>query len=397
MPTYRYRAYDGSGREIAGQLDAIGHKDALQRLRKDGLYPSEVAESTAGSKARKKVSSWELAITTRQLGTLLASGATLTEALGVLSEEEGNHRLRSIISKVKDDITEGASLAAAIEDYPDVFSGIYRGMISAGEASGSLDVVLSRLADYLESRAKIMQEVRSAMVYPSLMVLVSFGVLSFLFIFVIPKITRIFEDTRNSLPLITTVLLWLVDIVRGYWPVITLSMVAVVFGVRQYLRRPGGKVVLDRVSLKIPWFGRLVTHFHIANMTRTLGTLLKGGLPMLKALELTKKVLNNSVFDEILDKAKEDVMGGTSLSVSLKGFALIPPIVVHMIIVGERGGNIDDMLLKASDTYGQEVETGIKRALSLMEPLMIIVMGVVVGFIVLAILLPIFQLNQVMR
>ncbi len=395
MSTFRYKAYNSHGKEIVGKLDAIGSKDAITKLKQEGLYPREVTAFTLGS-GRVRISSSDLALTTRQLGILLTSGATLTEALEVLADEGSNGKFKAIIIRIKESVLGGSSLAGALEDYPYLFSGIYRGMVAAGEASGSLDDVLSQLADYLESRAKMMQNVRSAMVYPLFMVLVGFGVLSFLFIFVIPKITRIFEDTQSTLPLITVMLLWFVNLLRNYWPILTIATIGLSFGGRYYLKMPKCRAMIDKLLLKVPWIRRYIQYFYIANMTKTMGTLLKGGMPMIKALEMTRRVLNHCVFDKILDTAIEDVMGGSSLSQSFKKARLIPPIVAHMVTVGERGGNLEEMFLKASDTYSQELETGMKRALSLLEPIMILVMAVVVGFIVLAILLPIFQLNQIM-
>ncbi|MBI1911415.1 MAG: type II secretion system inner membrane protein GspF [Deltaproteobacteria bacterium] len=401
MPTFRYKAYDSIGKTIAGSLEASGLKDAAQQIKNTGLFPAEIKE-TEGAKGKqfglkKGITAQMLALTTRQLATLLSTGTNLSEALTVLCENTSNEKLKAVLQKVRETVVEGSSFARALEAHPTVFSPFYRGLVTAGEASGSLDKVLPRLADYLEARAKILNDVKAALTYPILMSLVGIGVLSFLFIFVIPKITRMFEETQNALPLITQVLIWFTDMMRSYWPVFIILTAAGVWLGFRYIKTEKGKSLKDKWLLKIPWFGSLVLDFYISNFARTLGSLLKGGVQVLKALEITKDVLNNSVFDAILDNACNDCTGGSSLSTSLKKHKTIPAIVVHMISVGEKGGNLDEMLLKTADVYENQFETGVKKTLNLLEPLMILAMGLVVGFIVLSILLPIFQLNQIIR
>ncbi len=393
MVTFRYKAYNGRGIEVDGNLSAEGIKDAIQRLKKDGLYPREVSEIGINGYIRKSVSIQDIALTTRQLATLLTAGSTLSDALTVLVDGERNIRLKSILTSIKNKVTEGTSLSSAIGNYPGVFSGIYRGMVATGEESGSLDKVLLRLSDYLETRAKILRDIRSALVYPLFMTLVGICVLSFLFIFVIPKITRIFEDTKSAMPWVTLILIWTTNFIRYYWFILLISIIGVVWGSRFYIRTLTGKVLIDRLILKIPWLGRLVGHFYITNLTRTLGSLLKEGMPLLKGLEMTRGVLNNAVFSKVIDDAIQDVIGGSSLSISIKNAESIPPIVAHMITVGEKSGNLDEVLLKISKNYEQEFEADVKSGLSLLEPVLILIMGVIVGFIVLAILIPIFQLN----
>lgn len=394
MTTFRYKAYNGSGIEVDGSLIADSSRDAIQRLKKDGLYPREVSEIGINGYIRKGISIQELAFTTRQLATLLTAGSTLSDALNVSADGEKNVKLKSILFGIKNKVAEGISLSNALSGYPIVFSEIYRGMVAAGESSGSLDKVLLRLSEYLEGRAKIIRDIRSAIIYPFFMTLVGICVLSFLFIFVIPKITKIFEDTKSTLPWITLMLIWVTNFIRYYWFIVIIGMIAVGWGVRLYIRMPYGREVIDNLALKIPWLGRLVSHFYITNLTMTLGSLLKEGVPMLRALEMTRGVLNHSVFDKVIDSAIQDVIGGSSLSMSIKKADSIPPIVAHTITVGEKGGNLGDVLLKVSETYGQELEAEVKKGLSLLEPVLILIMGIIVGFIVLAILIPIFQLNS---
>ena len=398
MPNFSYRAYDRAGSQVAGTINAAGVKEAVQELKNTGLYPTSVNESGAkGSAAKGRVKADVLAAFTRQLATLLASGTSLTEALSVLSENAGNPRLSSIVLSLKESIAGGSSFAKALEAHGNVFTPMYRGLVLAAEASGSLESVLPRLADYLEKRAKISSEVRAALTYPALMTFVGVSVLGFLFVFVIPRITRIFEETGAALPFITVVLLWTADLIGGYWH----AAIALFGGLGWLAWRkagtPKGIRLIDNLLLKLPWFGPIVMSFYVASFSRTLGSLLKGGVQFLKALEITAEAVGNNNFREMIGAAVKDCTGGSALSASLKATGLLPPVVVHMIGVGERSGSLDEMLLKTAEAYDAEFENGVKKSLTLLEPVLILVMGVVVGFIVLAMLLPIFELNQVIR
>ena len=400
MPTFSYKAYNRGGGQMAGSIEAAGPKEAAQALKNTGLYPTEIKE--AGKESGRalfgqRVSPAALAAMARQLSTLISSGTSISEALQVLADNSDNPRLRAILLETKDSVLGGSSFSKALEKNPAVFSPLFRGLVQAAEASGSLDQVLPRLADYLEKRARIRSEVRAALTYPALMTVVGAAVLAFLFVFVIPKISRIFEDTGTRLPFITVLLLWITSVVRSYWP----ALLGIAGGAAWFLKRRGasarGRELKERLLLKLPWFGPIVLSFHMANLTRTLGTLLKGGVQMLKALEISREALDNTVFDKILEAAIKDCTEGSSLSMSLKKSALVPPLVCHMISVGERSGNLDEMLLKTAESYDASFEDGVKRSLSLLEPVLILAMGLVVGFIVLAMLLPIFELNQTIR
>jgi general secretion pathway protein F len=400
MPTFSYKAYNRGGGQVAGSIEAAGPKEAAQSLKNTGLYPTEVKE--AGREAGKalfgqRVSPGALAAAARQLATLISTGTSISEALQVLAENTDNQKLRAILLETKDSVLGGSSLSKALSANPDVFSPLFRGLVQAAEASGSLDQVLPRLADYLEKRARIRSEVRAALTYPALMTIVGAAVLAFLFIFVIPKISRIFEDTGTKLPFVTVLLLWITGIVRSYWPFLLGAAGGAYWFLMRRSRSARGREIKDRLLLKLPWFGAIVLSFHMANLTRTLGTLLKGGVQMLKAIEICREALDNKVFDKVLDAAAKDCAEGSSLSASLKKSALVPPLVCHMISVGERSGNLDEMLLKTAESYDAYFEDGVKRSLSLMEPVLILAMGLVVGFIVLAMLLPIFELNQTIR
>jgi len=399
MPTFRYKAYDSAGKAIGGDIDAAGVKDAAQKLRNTGLHPSEIAVASekAGILGPARVPPGLLALSTRQLSTLLSSGSTLSEALGVLVENSSNARIKTVFLEVSESVVGGSSLTKALDAHPEVFSVFYRGLVGAGEASGSLDTVLSRLADYLEARAKIINEVRAALTYPLLMTVVGAAVLSFLFIFVIPRISRMFEESHSALPLITVVILAISRFLRAFWPVFIAAIAGSVWLFVRYRANATVKAFTDRLVLNLPWFGRLATSFYVSVMARTLGSLLGDGVQLLKAIDITKEALDNTVYASILDDARKDCSEGSALSASLRKHGGLPPIAVHMISIGEKSGKLDEMLLKTADSYELEFQSGVKRTLNLLEPLLILAMGVIVGIIVLAILLPIFELNQIIR
>ncbi|MBZ0220488.1 MAG: type II secretion system F family protein [Candidatus Methylomirabilis sp.] len=396
MATYRYRAYDNRGKLASGKMEASGRNDALQRLKGLGLHPVEVKEAEAAGKGRK-VPTGDLALATRQLSTLLASGTSLTEALSVLTGNMDNERLKTVFGDIREAVTGGSSLSGALLRHPHIFSPFYRGLVASGEASGSLERVLPRLAAELESRARLITEMRAALAYPLLMLLVGAGVLAFLFVFVIPKITRIFEDTGGSLPFITVLLIRTAELISGYWPVFIAFGVAAYFGVRRTSKSGRGRERIENLALDLPFAGKLIALFYLSAFTRTLGSLLAGGIQLLKALEITKEVVGHTAFRKAIDEAASDCAGGMALSTSLAKCGRIPPLVIHMIKVGEKSGSLDDMLLRAAEGYEAELQAGIKKTMSLIEPALILAMGAVVGFIVLTILLPIFELNQVIR
>ncbi|MBI5048570.1 MAG: type II secretion system inner membrane protein GspF [Deltaproteobacteria bacterium] len=404
MPIFQYKAYNAAGKEVSGEVEAISNKNALQMLKKDGLYPKEISAPTKKSERfailrllSRRTSLPELAAATTHLSTLLASGAALSDALSVLIGEEENRYLRDAVIRVRERISEGSSLSGAMDEHPEIFPDVYRRMVEAGEASGTLDNVLKRLAEYLESSAKIQAQIKTALIYPAIMTIVGFGVLSFLFIFVIPKITKIFEDTKQAMPLITVILLTVADFFRNYWPIMIAVTVASILGFSRLVKRPSVKAFKDRAVLRLPLVGEVLGKFYIASFARTLGSLLESGVPILKAMNMTKRALGHAAFEDVLNKAIADVTEGAPLSGSLKGSVLIPGLLTHMVAIGEKSGKLDILLLSAASAYEKDFETAVARTLSLLEPFLILAMGLIVGFMVLAILLPIFELNQIVR
>ncbi len=404
MPIFHYKAYNNLGREVSGVIEASGVKDAAARLKKEGLYPHDVSVETE----KRDLSAWlkshlprgssiDLASASRQLSTLLSSGASLHESLDIIVKETENMSFRSSFIDVKERLAGGSSFARALDAQGGAFPEMYCRMVEAGEETGTLDSVMSRLADYLEARDRVYEKVKTALIYPILMTIVGLAVLSFLVIFVIPKITTIFEDTDTALPLITVILLGGTSFVRKFWPLIVALIVAMPWVLSRYVKRPGGKALKDRFIIRIPVLGKTIKKFYLSTMTRTLGSLLSSGVPLLTALDMTAKVVNHTLFQKVFDKAVKDVTEGGDLSKSLSSSELLPGMIVYMTAIGEKSGQLPEMLLKVADSYEKEFNTSVERGLALMEPVLILLMGAAVGFIVLAILLPIFELNQIVH
>lgn len=395
MAIYRYRAYDASGRQATGELDAQGPKDAAERLKQGGLFASEISIKESGRGfLKKRVSETALASTVRQLSTLLNAGTPLFEALSIISEEAENPLLADALTQVRQRVGEGASLCGALSSQK-VFPEFLVRVVEAGEESGTLEEALLRVAEYLDSKARLREKIGSAMVYPAVMTVVGGAVLSFLFIYVLPRITEVFEDTQRALPLVTRLLFFFVDAASSYWPAILALLGLGVYAFKRAMKTEKGQAALERALLRLPFAGSAYRRFQTASFSATLGHLLSTGLPIIKALDLTSKVLSASVYRKALGKAANDVAEGAPLSKSLKTSGLFPAMLVQMVSTGERSGELGPLLVKAASFYEREFDSTIARTLALLEPALILAMGLIVGFIVLAILLPIFELNQV--
>ena len=398
MPIFHYTAYTASEKEVRGSVEAESVAEAASVLKRDGLFPREIALPSARKGfRRKKVSVNELASLTRRLSTLIGAGCALFDALRLLSDEEENAEIKAALISIREEISGGSTLSRALEAQKVIFPELFIRTVEAGEHGGTLDKVLLRLSDFLDARGRIEDRVRSALLYPALMAIVGALVLSFLFIFVIPRITAIFEDSGQSLPLITKALLFFVGVLTGWWHALIAIAALFFISARRYLRTLNGKTARDSFLLRGPVIGRLYFKFQMASFARTLGSLLSSGVPIIGALNMTSKVLGNTVLEAALSKAVKDLTEGSPLSVSLKASSVFPPTLVHMVTTGERSGELPALLIKTADAYEKEFESGVARALTLIEPMMVLAMGAIVGFIVLAILLPIFELNQVIR
>jgi general secretion pathway protein F len=405
MPVYEYKGVTASGRNIAGVLDGESLKTVRARLKRDGVVVLEIHEGGAlrAVRARElsfragRVKMGDLANATRQLATLVSSGLPLMEALNVLVEQEEGDALKTALSSVRDAVREGSSLADALKRSPKIFSQLYVNMVAAGEVSGTLEITLDRLADFLEEQVRFRGKLTAALAYPALMSLIGMGVLFFLFSFVLPRVVGMFEDTKQQLPLITLALLKVVDVLSSYWWLILLVLGCTGYYLRRYTVTVEGKQKLDTLLLRMPVFGTLIRMIAVSRFTRTLGTLLESGVPALTALDIVQNVIGNTVLAEAVRKARENVREGESIADPLRRSGLFPPVVVQMVAVGEKSGELEKMLLKVSDSFDRSVESRIAALMSLLEPAIILVMGVIIGTIVIAILLPILQMSGGIR
>ena len=398
MTVYKYKAIDEKGKSLKGIVDAESPRAATDKLKREGIYLSSLEELKRG-KARgylpfRGVSLSELSVTTRQFSTLISAGLPLEASLNALTEQSEDQRLSQVLAQVRDRINEGSSLTNSLKEHSKIFSDLYINVVRAGEASGSLDIVLNRLADFLEKQAALRSRVRSALIYPIFMFFIGSGVLIFMMTYVIPRIAKIFEESKRALPIITLVMISVSSFISQYFIVLLIIFVGVAFMINRFRRTQRGKEFFDRFLLRVPIFGKVAKLVAISRFTRTLGTLIGSGIPLLEALEIGEAVVGNSVYVNALKGVRENVREGTSLATPLKDSGVFPPLVTRMISVGEQTGEMEDMLVKISDIYDQQVETYVSTLTSLLEPVMILVIGVVIGFIVFAILLPIFDLTS---
>jgi len=408
VAVFEYRGMTSQGKSVSGIVDADSARMARQKLRAEGIYPTDIyleKESRKAGLSREislerlfqHVGKQDVAILTRQLGTLLRAGLTLVTSLNALADQIDNPRLKKAVTRVRERVNEGSSLADALREFPGIFPDLYVSMVRAGEASGALELVLLRLADYLESQVRTRRRIIGALVYPAVMTLVGVAVLSVLFAFVIPKFVAIFAELQQTLPLPTVVLIETSHFVRSYWYALAALLALAFWAVRRYRATPRGREVYDRILLKVPVFGRLILLGTIIRFSRTLASLLSSGVPLLKAMDILTAVVNNTVFAKAISGARESVTEGASLSEPLRRSGIFPPIVIHMIASGEQSGQLEEMLTKVAEIYEEETETLTSTLMSLLEPFLILGMALVVAFVVISILLPLLEMNQIVR
>jgi len=413
MPVYQYRGYKTDGGTATGIVDAESPKVARLKLRKDGVFPTEMAEqgssgdSGAASRAgtatpsasgrSSALSTNDVAMMTRQLATLLVAGLPLVEALGVLLDQTDKKAVKSILADIREEIRGGKSYSVALERYPQEFSQIYVHMVRAGEASGALDQILFRLAEFLEKQLALKHKVTNAILYPALMLLVGVVVLFFLMTFVVPKITAVFANLKQALPWPTVVLMTLSRWCADYWAALVGGTLLLVWAIRRSLRTETGRTTADRLILKLPLIGEVARMVSISRLSSTLATMLASGVQLLEAMDVSRRVMNNRILEQAVEEARQNIREGETIAEPLKRSGEFPSLVTHMIAVGERSGEMEEMLRRIGQIYDGEVDRVITRFTSLLEPVMILVMGVLVFFIVVAILLPIFEMGQMVR
>jgi general secretion pathway protein F len=405
MAIFEYKALDAAGKSIRGIIEADSVKTARGKLKKNGLFLNEIREKSAvakGGAARAsggflfgRVKITDIALATRQLASLVKANIPLIDALNALIDQTENERLKVVFSTVRGDVNEGSSLAKALGKHPRVFTNIFVNMVEAGESSGTLPLVLVRLADFQESQVRLKNKVTSALMYPMLMMIAAFGLLVGIFVGVIPKIVKIFEAMNKPMPLQTRVLIAISDFLINYWYVLLVIVVLAALAFRKYINSPGGRRRWDGLLLNLPVLGPLLRMLAVARFANTMATLLSGGVPILTAMNIVKNIVSNTLISEAIVQARENVTEGQSIAEPLKRSRQFPPLVIHMIAIGEKTGELPDMLQNVSATYEEQVSVKIEGLTSLLEPAMIIFMGAVVGMIVASVFVPLIELNNI--
>ncbi len=400
MPVFAYRGRSGAG-VVAGEIEADDRPGAVAQLRAKGVIATSVQERRAKAAAVKKiggsVKDKDLAIYTRQFSTMVDAGLPIAQCLSILSEQSDSKTLRDVTSRITTEVEGGATLAESFKKYPRVFNDLFVNMLAVGESGGVLDVVLQRLSGYIEKAAKLKSKVKGAMVYPVTIIGVAALVIIFMMIFVIPTFAKMFQGLGADLPVPTRIVMFLSEFTQRYIVVMVIAGAGAIYALKRYYATDQGSKVIDAFLLKVPVIGMLIRKVAVARFTRTLGTLISSGVPILEGLLITARSAGNRVVEATVMQARAAVTSGRTLSEPLKGSTVFPPMVVHMISVGENTGALDQMLQKIADFYDDEVDTAVGALTALLEPMMIVFLGVVVGGLVVAMYLPIFKLVTIMK
>ncbi|HEX7673992.1 MAG TPA: type II secretion system inner membrane protein GspF [Bdellovibrio sp.] len=402
MPIFEYKGLTRDGKNTKGTIDAENQRAARARLKKDGVFVVDIKDKkkvdpkkSKGPRKTANVGVKDLALMTRQLATLIKANIPLVDALAAVSEQVENPTLAEAVADCKNMVNEGSPFHKALQKYPNIFTKIFISMVEAGEMSGSLDVLLLRLAEFTEAQAELRAKVSSAMMYPIIMLVVTGGLLSFLFIFLIPKMVTVFESAPNLvLPWYTIALVNLSTIMVNYWYIIFGSIFLVVVLFRNWKSTPAGKDQWDAISLKLPLMGPTVRMVAVSRFTRTLGTLLSGGVPMLTALDIVRNVVDNHVLAVAIDEARSNISEGETISGPLKKSGQFPPIVIHMVNIGEKTGDLENMLMQVSEAYDFQVKNKLEALTGLMGPVVIVIMGFAIAAIVFAVMIPMFEMTN---
>jgi general secretion pathway protein F len=405
VPRFSYNGVSTAGRRVSGAIDAESVRSARARLREQGILASDFSEgdsktSWSPSMAglfRRRVSSHELARTMRQLATLLGAGIPLADAVLSLRNQQTGPALRSTLQSVHSHIVEGGSLEEAMGKFPQVFPSMYSGLVRAGEATGSLDAVLVRIAEHAEASTRLQAKLRAATTYPLIMAAVGGLIVVFLLAYVVPQVTRVFAESDQALPLPTRLLIGLADIASAYYAYIIVLLLAAIVAMRYYSRLHQGRRRLESIVLRIPYIGRLLSDIWMARFAQTMSSMLVGGLPVVEALQVSRGVVGSALVADEIERAGQGVTQGESLADALRYSPVFSPMVIDMIDVGERSSELHSMLGRAAAILDEDVQDRFETMATLLEPATIIIMAAIVLFIVLAVLLPVFELNQLVR
>jgi type II secretion system protein F len=402
MPKYIYSAKSGPGKNIQGVIEAETEQDAINKLGRMGYFPISVeVEDLSGQKQTvlhfSKVSGNDIVLFTRQLSSLTESGVNILNSLRIISNQAANKYLQSVLNDVSAKIKDGKSLSDSLRAYPHLFSGLYTSMIHSGEVGGNIEQTLKRLADFLEKEEEFKNSIRSALTYPAFILFVSAMTVIILLGFVIPRLVGMFEDMGQALPVPTKILITISGLLRSYWWILLAVIFMFVFTLQRSYRSPQGKMALDGLKLKIPQLGKVVLKTEVGRMMRTLSLLIANGIPIITSLDVAISVLQNEVLRADVSKFKEQIAGGSSLSKCLGQSKLFPAFVTNIVTVGEETGSVEKALMRVAEDYERDVDRALKTLTQMLEPVIILAMGLIVGFIVLSMLLPIFQMNIIVK
>lgn len=404
MGSYEWSGVGPRGGSVKGVRDADNPRALRVLLRREGILVTEIVDESAARRRKsrdvdlkrffRRVSAIELAMLTRQLATLLRSGIPLVEALSALIDQLDQPELKEALSQTRVRVNEGTSFADALAMHPKVFSTLYINMVAAGEASGTLEAVLGRLGEFLDYQARLKSKVTGAVAYPAFMALMGVAIIILMMTVVVPKVTAIFEDFNQVLPWYTRLLIFSSQVMTEWWWLLLGLVVAAVYAFRRWRSTPAGRARWDRMVLTMPLAGKVIVMVAVARFARTLSTLLSSGVPVLRAMEITRNVLGNQELQRVVEEARSSVREGESIAVALKRSQRFPPIVTHMIAIGEKSGQLEQMLEHVAASYDTQVESRLAALTSLLEPLMIVLMGSISGGIAFSILTPLLQINE---
>jgi len=401
MAIFNYSGIDRSGKEIKSTITAENASIAKTKLRSNGVMLLSIKEQK--SKEAKKKSSLigpriniqDISLMTRQLATLTKARIPIVEALTALQDQTENPQLKVILSEVKTKVNEGTSLAQALADYPKVFSNVYTNMVDAGEKSGTLDIVLIRLAEFSENQVKLGNRIKGAMLYPLIMIIMGTLMMGIIFVFVIPKITKIFISMKKELPLQTEICIWISNFLQNYWHA---CIIAIILGwaiTKKYITTKNGEKIYHKLVLRLPIIGELARMINVARFSSTLSTLLNSGVPILAAMKIVRNLIGNVHMQKAVEEARISVSEGSSMIGPLIKSGYFPSMVTHMIKLGEKSGELETMLQIVADNYEDQVDVKLSGLTSTLEPIMMIVMGGAVGFIIFSVVAPMMELNQI--
>jgi len=402
MPQFSYKARGAGGSVTEAAIEAPDQRSAMDRLRAQKLIVLEINEAAPGimdtlqrfNPLKPRVTNKDIVLFSRQLSTLVSAGVALVSGLNILQDQMENPAFKSVVTKVKDDIEAGLSIADSLKKHPQAFTDLYIAMVKAGEVGGILDVILERLSTYLEAAEDLRHKVKGALMYPMVVSSIAALVTVFLLVFVIPTFKEIFSSFGAELPLPTRIVIGTSEFLQKRWYLLLAAIIGLVYLFRQWLRTENGRKIFDTNALRLPLCGPLLRKVSVAKFTRTLGTLVKSGVPILQAMETVAQTSGNKVIEKAIMDAREAIREGERIAEPLRKSGSFPPMVVQMIAVGEETGNLDVMLSKIADFYDQEVEVAVKGLTSMIEPIVIVFMGIVIGGIVIAMFIPMFELGQ---